>query len=822
MEVSPSSLTIMPGETKTYSLRLSKQPVILNRRGELCDPDSDPPPDPSEKCNKNPWWVMIRVNVPRNADDTYAGYSFVPSVGWEIKLGPDEWKKWRIVSITAPVDAAGPITITHEVWANSTYCPVHEKGSVGVNVGGNGGNGNGNGNGGSSVLSLSIEDATAVEGETAGFAVTLSPASDQTVTVDYETAGGTASEGTDYSRTAGTLTFAPGDTEKTISVQTREDTLDEPNETFTVTLTSSNGATLQDDTATGTIEDDDVPSLSIADAPAVEEGETARFAVRLSPASHQTVTVSYETDGGTATEGTDYSRAVGTLTFAPGDTDKTISVQTREDTLDEPDETFTVALSNASGATLRASTATGTIADDDIRPLEPINQQLIPEIGRALAFTAVRCRIEQAFSDRARGWAKPAAGPSLSVASVPGGLAGGDDHSLASEEVLANTSFLLPLSDGNGSTIQFATWGCGDYRSLAGDGGGNVGAWDGEAFSMQLGADAIVGNNLLAGVSLTQSRGWLDFSGPGGDGPAGGRYDLRLTGVHPYLGLWVSPGLEIWGTFGLAGGELEVTDDAVGASGTSSTTLASATVGVNGRLMTHGATTLRLKGEWALALLDVSEASSLFQGAAVDLQRLRVAAEVEHEQIIPYVGVVVPWGELGLRHEGGDGETGSSLEFGGGLHYRNIEQGWNAEAYGRLLVLRDDALPEEQGFGLRFRYDPEVPAFGPWVSLAQTWGAPASGVHRLWDDGANHLAAHDPSRSRVDLEVGYGFPALRGRAALTPYGSVSLEDSDARGYRLGMRITLGSSALLSLETERRERPAAAPDHRITLRAIARY
>ena len=480
-------------------------------------------------------------------------------------------------------------------------------------------------------------------------------------------------------------------------------------------------------------------------------------------------------------------------------------------------------LTSPNGATLQDDTATGTITDDDDRPLEPINQQLIPELGRALAFTAVRCRIEQALSDMARGWAKPAAGSSLSVvASVPGGLADGDDHSLALGEVLADTSFLLPLSGGKGSTIQFATWGCGDYRSLSGHGGSNAGAWDGEAFSMQVGADAIVGNNLLAGVSLTRSRGSLDFSGPGGDGPAGGRYDLGLIGVHPYLGLWVSPGLEIWGTLGLADGELEVTDDAAGSSGTSSTRLASATVGVNGRLLTHGATTLRLKGEWALALLDVSKASSLFQGAAVDLQRLRVAAEIEHEQIIPYVGVLVPWGELGLRHEGGDGETGSSLELGGGLHYRNIEQGWNAEVYGRLLALRDDALPEEQGFGLRFRYDPEVPAFGPWVSLAQTWGAPASGVHRLWDDGADHLAAHDPSKRRLELEIGYGFPALRGRAALTPYGVVSLEDSDVRGYRLGMRVAPGSSALLSLETERRERPTAAPDHRITLRAIARY
>ena len=672
---------------------------------------------------------------------------------------------------------------------------------------------------------LSIRSVTVGEGETADFVVTLDQASGQIVTVSYETTDGSARMGEDYNAASGSLTFTAGETEKTIPVETLPDTLVEGNETFSMGLSNPSGATLQVGSATGTIVDDDEPvpqpTLSIGDATAVE-GETARFAVRLGPASEQAVTVSYGTAGGTASEDTDYDGASGTLIFGPGDTEKTISVQTREDLLDEPDETFTVTLSDPNGATLQVGSATGTITDDDIRPLAPINQELLPEIGRALAFTAVRCRIEQAFSDMARGWARPAVSPSLSVVPIPSGLADGDGESLELEDILANTSFLLPLMGGNGGTIQFSTWGCGDYRSLAGDGGGDAGAWDGEAFSMQVGADAIVDRNLLAGVSLTQSRGSLDFDGPGGSGPAGGRYDLGLTGVHPYLGWWVSPDLEIWGTFGLAGGELQVVDDAAGSSATSAATLASATVGINGRLLTHGATTLRLKGEWALALLDVSKASSLFQGAAVDLQRLRVAAEVEYEHVIPYVGVLVPWGELGLRHEGGDGATGSSLELGGGLHYRNIEQGWNAEIYGRWLAARDDALAQEQGFGLRFRYHPEAPGFGPWVSLAQTWGEPASSVHRLWSDGTNRLAVHDSSERRLDLEVGYGFPAFGGRAALAPYGAVSLENSDARAYRLGMRVSLGSSGLLSLETERRERPAAPADHRIMLRAIARF
>ena len=672
---------------------------------------------------------------------------------------------------------------------------------------------------------ISIADTTVEEGDTARFVVTLSPASDQTVTVRYKTADGTADEGTDYRGVSRTLTFAPGNTRQSIAVPTRDDALDEPDETFTVRLRNPIGATLEDGSATGTLIDDDVPvpppTLSIADATVVE-GETARFAVGLSRASEQTVTVRYRTAGGTAAAGRDFDAASGTLTFGPRTTQQVIAVPTREDKLDEPDETFLVTLSNPSGATIQDGTATGTIADDDVRSLAPINRELLPEIGRALAFTAVRCRIEQAFSDMARGWAEPVVSPSLSVPPISSGLADGDGGSLELEDILANTSFLLPLMDWNGGTIRFATWGCGDYRSLAGDGGGDAGDWDGEAFSMQVGADAIVGRDLLAGVSLSQSRGSLDFDGPGGSDPAGGRYDLGLTGVHPYLGWWISPDLELWGTFGLAGGDLQVVDDAAGSSATSAATLASATVGINGRLMTYGAATLRLKGEGSLAQLDVSKSGGLFQGASANLQRLRLAAEVEYEHVIPDVGVLVPWGELGLRHEGGDGATGSSLELGGGLHYRNIEQGWNAEAYGRWLAVQDDAPLQEQGFGLRFRYDPETPGFGPWVSLTQTWGEPASALHRLWEDGASELTAHDPVERRLGVEFGYGFPAFGGRAALAPYGAVSLENSDARGYRLGMRVSLGSSGLLSLETERRERPAASADHRIMLRAIARF
>ena len=197
----------------------------------------------------------------------------------------------------------------------------------------------------------------------------MSRTSNQTVTVDYATADGTAQQGSDYAAASGTLQFAPGEASKTIPVPTVEDTVEEQTETFTVTLSNPSGATIQDGTATGTITDDDgpvtaLPLLNIIDD-TVEEGEQAQFTVTLSRTSTRTVTVDYATADGTAEAGSDYTAASGTLQFAPGEASKTIPVPTVEDTVEEQTETFTVTLSNPSGATIQDGTATGTITDDD-------------------------------------------------------------------------------------------------------------------------------------------------------------------------------------------------------------------------------------------------------------------------------------------------------------------------------------------------------------------------------------------------------------------------------------------------------------------------
>ena len=219
---------------------------------------------------------------------------------------------------------------------------------------------------------LSAADAQAqeAEGATLAFTVTLSQASVSEVTVDWASADDTATAGVDYTAASGTLAFAAGETEKTVTVDVLDDAVGEEAETLTLTLSNPSGATLERASATGTIEDDEaLRHLSVADARAEEaEDATLAFTVTLSEASTTEVTVEYATADGTATAGADYTATSGTLTFEAGETSKTVSVPILEDAVEDDGETFTLTLANPSGGVYLADAqATATILDSEER-----------------------------------------------------------------------------------------------------------------------------------------------------------------------------------------------------------------------------------------------------------------------------------------------------------------------------------------------------------------------------------------------------------------------------------------------------------------------
>ena len=181
---------------------------------------------------------------------------------------------------------------------------------------------------------LSVNDVTVTEGDSgttnATFTVTLAPASGQNVSVNYATADGTATAPADYAATSGTLTFAPGQNTKTVTVRGRGRHARRAltRRTRSTCRTRSNAAIL-DPTGLGTIVDNDPqPAISINDA-TVTEADTgsvnATFTVSLTAASSRSITVDYATANGTATAPADYTAGSGTLTFTPGQTSKQVT-----------------------------------------------------------------------------------------------------------------------------------------------------------------------------------------------------------------------------------------------------------------------------------------------------------------------------------------------------------------------------------------------------------------------------------------------------------------------------------------------------------------
>jgi hypothetical protein len=236
--------------------------------------------------------------------------------------------------------------------------------------------------------SISIGDVSQLETNagttTFVFNVSLSNPSSQTITVDYATANASATAGSDYASDANTLTFAPGVTMLQVNVTVTGDTSNEPDETFTVTLSNPANASILDGTATGTIQNDDspTPTFSIGNA-AQNEGDSGAtamtFTVSLSPAAASTVSVLATTSNDTATAGSDYAANSQTLTFNAGETSKTFTVSVNGDPTHESNEAFTVTLSgNSAGTAIGAGSGsgTGTITNDDAQP-----QMLIQDVA---------------------------------------------------------------------------------------------------------------------------------------------------------------------------------------------------------------------------------------------------------------------------------------------------------------------------------------------------------------------------------------------------------------------------------------------------------
>ena len=595
-------------------------------------------------------------------------------------------------------------------------------------------------------------------------------------------------------------------------------------------------------------------TLSVADARVNENsGETLDFTVSLSRAASGTVTVDYATSDVTATAGADYTAASGVLTFAPGETQKTVSVAVLEDAHDDTGETLTLTLSNPTGAVIADASATGTIVNTD-----PLQRAWLARFGRAVAdqvMEAVGARIEgrtpasaqltlggrQVLMDakwpagegslpaswtKAGGISSTAIPPSSVGIDFGGPLTQGRGAGLGREgndspaqevsmsEFLLASSFHMASAGGEDKDAsgRWSMWGRGARSSFSGRDGDLT--LDGDVTTGLVGAD-YESARLLAGVALALSAGSGTYTATA----ARGELESTLTSVHPYLRYTVSERLTLWAVLGLGEGELKVDMEDTAERRETDLSMGMAALGVRGALASWAGIDLAIKSDLLVVSTESEQAPGL-AAAEAETRRFRLALEGSREVTFPG-GVLRPSLEIGLRYDGGDAETGSGIELGGALRYAGAG-GLTVEMRTRGLIAHEEADYEEWGVSATVVFSPGEGGRGLSIRAGSAWGAASGGAERLWSQrtaaGLAREGDFEPATS-LGAEVGYGVDYLGG--LLTPYTGLTVSES-GETYRAGGRFRLAESLSMSLEGEHREKDGGDPVQGVALKGTMRW
>ena len=594
--------------------------------------------------------------------------------------------------------------------------------------------------------------------------------------MDYATADGSAHAGDDYTAASGTLTFRAGESSQTIEVGVLDDAHDEGEETLTLRLSNASSGQVTDGEATGTIKNSDPLPRALL----------ARF-----------------------------GRAAAVQVVE--------QVEERLEASREPGFRGRVA-----GRELR-------------RGMErDIGLDLIRRLGGAAGVGRGVAGVGASGAAGSMGMAGPMGGGagsmgmagsmgggagSMGMAGSMGGGAGsmgmaadgGDgwlngrgllDMGLGGGDVLTGSAFALNRETGGGGVLSL--WSRGARSRFSGrEGALSLG---GDVRTTMFGADYAKGP-LVVGLSLSDTRGLGEYSGPGA-----GRMLSSVTGLYPWLGYRATDRITVWGVTGYGVGGMLLTP-AGGPALESGLTTAMAAAGTRGELVGGGADgfALAFKADvlWAGTAIDgVDGPEGRLVATAAGVTRVRTGLEGSRGFTFGGGGLSLrPSVEVGLRHDGGDAETGAGVDVGGGLVASHASSGLAADVRVRTLLAHEAEGFREHGVSLSLSWNPTPSTpLGLTARVAPSWGGQAtSGADALWGrDTMAGMGAHGglASGNRLDGEVGYGLPVGR-RFVGTPRVGFSTSEygQDYRvGYGLGLLDRGSLNFQLGVEAQRRNNP----------------
>ena len=549
----------------------------------------------------------------------------------------------------------------------------------------------------------------------------------------------------------------------------------------------------------------------------------------------------------TATPNVDYLPADYTLEFGPGEITKTAPVGLYDDNIDDTNETVTVEISDArmilnrNGRSRAVAIAAPSRVSGTIYNSDPLPREWIARFGRTVAdqvLDAVDARlratrsagVEVGLGGRRIGIAPPAAGsrsggnssgsggPGSGAAStsLSGGTAEAREparltamaawlngvtpeenashpgsRSMTPRELLLGSSFSLAAeTKGDGFA---ALWGRMAQTRFAGR-EGTLGV-DGDVTTGLLGADYALGR-WTTGLVVSHSAGEGGYRGR-----SSGEIEAGVTAVTPWAGYAVTERLSVWGAAGYGAGDLTLTP----ADGTALKTdlrMTLAAAGARGTLVGGAGPRLDAVADarWVrTTTARVSSSAGNLTSASAAVTRLRLGLEGSWLLALGGGATMTPHLGLGVRHDGGDAETGYGVDIAGGIELAAQAQGLTISLDGRGVLTHDASGLRDRGIAGTLAWSPPPSnGRGPKLALSQTFGTGgSSGRDALL---ARHtlegLAANDNGddlrRRRLEARFGYGFAIFGDRFTGTPEIGLGLSEA-GRDYSLGWRLTRAGS-----------------------------
>ncbi|KKZ11836.1 MAG: hypothetical protein TE42_06745, partial [Candidatus Synechococcus spongiarum SP3] len=586
------------------------------------------------------------------------------------------------------------------------------------------------------------------------------------------------------------------------------------------------------------------PAVAVDDA-RVQEGAGAmlQFQVRMVRPPTALVTVDYATEDGTATAGTDYIATSGSLTFLPGQSQKTLSVAVLKDALEEGDEHMWLKLSNPSGFTISDGEAVGVIVE--------ANDAAIAwqaRFGRTVTTQVLEAVEQRLQPGRQEGALVRIAGQT--VPPLPPISDNNEEQprllswNPSSQDWVTGSSFALTTTaeEDKSSGGHFSLWGLGAIAGF--DGRQHALSLDGQVTTALMGADWATGQ-WTAGLALGHSTGaghyrQSDCATDEQDW-CSGDVEANLTGLYPYVGgVQRSDRRAVWAAAGYGRGDLTLRSP-TGKTLSTDLTMTMGAAGLAHQLLQpnndHGFS-LAIKGD-ARFTRTMSEALHTAEGNLAadeaDVWLIRAGIEAARPMALGSADATfTPSLEMGVRLDGGDADTGFGTDIGTEFAFASPQNGINLDLKGRGLMAHEAAGFQEWGAALSLSWDPQPSSErGLSAGLTQTWGAsPSGGMDALLQRrsmaevvATDHGGpAHFTAASRLELELSYGLPLWDGAFTATPNIGFGISEH-VRDYRIGWRLSPAPQdnppvqLQLEMDATRSETTGgdALAEHEVTLR-----